>query len=77
MDCPKCKGDCWQDSVDVGVGTIYGPWGCPDCGWSENEEYDISAGPKTTEEGYRVDQYGGLTPPLSQGAKDVLKELGF
>lgn len=43
--CPKCGGDdVWQDSADVGVGIIYGPRGCPSCGWSEDERYDMSEG---------------------------------
>ncbi len=33
--CPKCGADCWRESADVGVGIIYGPWGCPECCWSE------------------------------------------
>jgi hypothetical protein len=37
-------------------------WGCGNCGWSENPEYDISEGPKTTEAGGVIDQFGGLTP---------------
>jgi hypothetical protein len=40
--CPKCGTNC--DSVDVGVGIMYGPYGCPGCGWSEDSEYDLSEG---------------------------------
>jgi hypothetical protein len=54
--CPKCGGDCWRDSADVGVGIIYGPWGCP-CGWSELPEFDLSTAPHP-----RTDQYGGFHP---------------
>ena len=32
------------------------------CGWSESAEYDVSEGPKTTESGGRIDQWGGVTP---------------
>lgn len=70
MNCPKCGAeDCYRDSVDVGVGVMYGPYGCP-CGWSADPRFDISDGPKT-ESGYRVDQWGGLTPqaPSDQGAR--------
>lgn len=35
MICPCCGAPCQRDEVDVGVGTITGPWGCPDCGWVE------------------------------------------
>jgi hypothetical protein len=64
MICPRCGAACWRDEVDVGVGVMYGPWGCP-CGWSENVRYDVTAGPKV-EGGYRVDQRGGLTPPSGE-----------
>lgn len=60
--CPRCGGECWRESADVGVGVIYGPWGCP-CGWSEDSQYDVTAGPKETEGGYAIDQWGGATPP--------------
>ncbi len=63
MICPKCGYEAYRDSVDVGVGIMYGPWGCP-CGWSESPEYDVSDGPKVDpESGWRIDQWGGLTPP--------------
>lgn len=62
MNCPRCGNtDLWRDSADVGIGTIYGPYGCP-CGWSEWESYDLTDGPKRDEHGYRLDQWGGLTP---------------
>lgn len=60
MTCPRCGEECIRDSADVGVGTMYGPWGCY-CGWSEDPRYDVSQGPKV-EGGYRVDPWGGLTP---------------
>lgn len=44
MNCPKCNEDCCRDEVDVGVGVIYGPYGCGYCGWSEAPEYDSSEG---------------------------------
>jgi len=61
MNCPKCGREAWRDEADVGVGIIYGPYGCP-CGWSESPEYDLSEGPRVTPEGYVVDQWGGATP---------------
>lgn len=60
MNCPNCGQPCGRDEADVGVGIIYGPWGCP-CGWSESERFNVSDGPKC-ENGYRVDSRGGLTP---------------
>lgn len=62
MQCPKCQEDCHQESVDVGVGTIYGPWGCI-CGWSEWPEYDSSNGPSPASlehPDYYVDSCGGM-----------------
>lgn len=60
-ECPVCKQGCSRDSADVGVGVIYGPWGCP-CGWSEDPRYNLLSGSKYTELGGRIDQYGGITP---------------
>lgn len=62
FNCPRCGAACWRDSADVGVGIIYGPWGCP-CGWSESRGYDVTDGPKLTADGYELDQWGGATPP--------------
>ena len=54
MKCPECGDEAWRDEVDVGVGIIYGPYGCP-CGWSEQEEYRHHPDP-------RIDSRGGFTP---------------
>lgn len=59
--CPNCGEYGWRDSADVGVGIIYGPWGCP-CGWSESDDYNQLTGPKRTALGGTLDQYGILTP---------------
>jgi hypothetical protein len=63
--CPKCGEECQRDEVDVGVGIIYGPWGCPGCGWSSDPQYDHSEGGacKAQSENYPdaeryVDQFG-------------------
>jgi hypothetical protein len=63
MKCPNCTRECWRDSADVGIGVMYGPWGCP-CGWSESDEYDQlnETNRALTPTGYRKDQWGGLTP---------------
>ena len=66
MKCPNCGSDgIWRDEVDVGVGVIYGPYGCPDCGWSESSDYNFNLEDfePETENGYVKDQWGGLTPP--------------
>ena len=41
MTCPKCAAECIRDEVDIGVGTQYGPFECPKCGWSQADEVDI------------------------------------
>lgn len=66
MECPKCHAECQCDSVHNGVALIYGPYGCPQCGWSENDEYDLSTGKSPVDErGGVIDQYGGYHPPGS------------
>lgn len=69
MNCPKCGESCNRESVDVGVGIIIGPWGCPSCGWSESEEYDLSAGrDPIQEDGSVLDQFGVRYPAGSSVA---------
>lgn len=63
--CPNCNEVCSRDEVDVGVGVIYGPWGCFCCGWSEDSYYDGSEGESDAQKdhpGFRADPCGGLTP---------------
>ncbi|MBY3263845.1 hypothetical protein HFO15_19655 [Rhizobium laguerreae] len=73
--CPRCsEGELYQDSVDVGVGVIYGPWGCPCCGWSESESYDLEFGGGVQENGSYLDPYGGLTPATNPIAKMLARE---
>lgn len=70
QDCPKCGTRCDRDAVDVGVSTIFGPWGCPRCGWSDHEEYDLSEGRDPVDEhGGAIDQFGGYYPPGSSMAR--------
>ncbi len=39
--CPKCGSlEVWRDEVDVGVGIIYGPRNCDECGYTEPSAYD-------------------------------------
>lgn len=43
--CPNCGSDRTErDAVDIGVGTVYGPLCCFDCGWSE-PRYDAADEP--------------------------------
>jgi len=64
MKCPDCGCECDRYSVDNGVGIIYGPYGCPECGWSEHEQYNQKLNPN---KGY--DQWGWLYP------RSVIKEV--
>lgn len=61
QDCPKCGDECWRNEVDVGLGIIYGPWGCSSCGWSEHPDYDRSDGREpAAPDGWRVTPQGAL-----------------
>lgn len=77
--CPKCGEECDRESVDVGVGIIYGPWGCPACGWSSSPEYDHSDGKTAPAQAdhpdYYVDQFGGMTP--KQALRDGVARFGI
>ncbi len=44
MKCSECGSpNCSRDEVDIGVGTMYGPWHCLDCGWAEpGADYGLS-----------------------------------
>lgn len=51
--CPNCGDDSLdRESVDVGVGFIYGPWGCYSCGWSSDARFDRSQGPAPADAEY-------------------------
>lgn len=56
--CPNCGEETWRDSADVGVGVIFGPYGCS-CGWSEWDEYNqlLGNGGRQANGGY-TDPYG-------------------
>jgi len=72
MQCEKCGDDCIRDDVDVGVGVIYGPYGCSSCGWSESPEYDSSKGPSPKQiehPEYFVDPQGGMQKKTAVLAK--------
>ena len=88
MKCPECGNDeCERDEVDVGVGVIHGPWGCPSCGWSEDSYYDRSNGkPSEAQKDhpeFYVDQFGGMQriSKLAENAarfgikEDTIKEV--
>jgi hypothetical protein len=73
QDCPKCGDECWREDADVGVGIIYGPWGCPSCGWSESGAYDLSEGKSPIDEkGGVTDQFGMYYPPENSVARAYL-----
>ena len=71
MLCPNCREDeCTRDRVDVGVGVIEGPWGCPSCGWSSDSKYDFSSGRSRLDpRGGVLDQWGGYWPAGSAVAR--------
>ncbi len=69
MNCPNCGEECYRESADIGVGVIYGPWGCP-CGWSEWPEYNLLTGPKEYE-GMPADQYGMAYPALRNVSRET------
>lgn len=48
-----------------------GPWGCPGCGWSEAEEYDLSDGRSARKGNGYIDQYGGFHPDGSSMAAAI------
>lgn len=61
--CPRCdEAELYRDSVDIGVGVIFGPCGCPRCGWSEDSEYDLARGGGVQADGSYLDPYGGKLP---------------
>lgn len=75
--CPKCGREAHRDEVDVGIGILYGPYGCY-CGWSEDERYDRSEGSSPAQlehPDHYVDSCGGLTP--HEGIRDRLYSLGL
>lgn len=60
--CPNCGEQCGRDAADVGVGIIYGPYGCM-CGWSEWETYDQLCGDGGWQkDGGYTDTTGGYWP---------------
>ena len=74
MICPKCNSECNRDEVDNGVCIQHGPYGCPNCGWSEYDEFDLSsqdaiktiAGVIGT-----IDQYGGFIKQDNSNVKTI------
>lgn len=74
IKCGNCGEDTIQDSVDIGIGIIYGPRGCPVCGWSEDPEYDLSKGQSNIRpDGSVFDPYGRVWPAGSVEAKSIVK----
>lgn len=69
--CPRCGEETYQDSVDVGVGVIFGPWGCTACAWSEDEAYDGQFGGGVQENGSYLDPMGNLYPAASPIAQFI------
>ena len=79
MLCEKCGVECERDEVDVGVGIIYGPWGCP-CGWSEDSRYnsteDEEGSPAQKENpDWLIDSRGGMIRKAA--IEEKLKHFGI
>lgn len=58
QNCPHCGEPCDRESVDVGVGVIFGPWGCSGCGWSSDSRYDSREGIVRDGDDRVLDQFG-------------------
>lgn len=41
MICPRCGAECERDEADVGIGTIGGAWGCPECHWVDSASQEL------------------------------------
>ena len=59
-ECPHCGSSCGRDEADVGVGVIHGPWGCGNCGWSEDPAYDSRGGLRMDGDDRVRDPFGGI-----------------
>lgn len=73
MNCPNCNSEMDRHEVDVGVGTIYGPWSCPNCPYAEIDHYalDDDYPSEREDEGNRVvsDYYESEPALMTHGAK--------
>ncbi len=58
QECPHCGEECDRESVDVGIGVMRGPWGCGNCGWSEDPAYDSRVGIRRDGDDRVFDQNG-------------------
>lgn len=72
--CPYCGAPCDRDYADIGVGVIYGPWGCANCGWSSDPQYDSRESIRQDGEKRVFDQYGASHHVDRLGGKAVLAE---
>ena len=72
MKCPHCESDCAREEVDIGVGIMTGPWGCPNCGWSDNPVYDCREGIRKDGDDRVLDQYGVSHHVTREGGLNVL-----
>ena len=39
--CPNCGDEMWREEVDIGVGTMCGPYHCSSCGWQECDPCEV------------------------------------
>jgi len=40
--CTCGSNDCWREEVDIGVGTMFGPWNCNACGRTHRDAQDAA-----------------------------------
>lgn len=66
MDCKNCGHTCAREEAHNGLAMLYGPWGCPSCGWSEDPRFDFSDGRSRERYGGTYDQYGMWLPPAME-----------
>lgn len=72
MQCPNCGEACGRDEVDIGVGVLFGPWGCSFCGWSEDDKYNqILGNGGFQDDGAYHDPQGGHWPATNPVTKAV------
>lgn len=61
--CPNCGRGMCREEADIGVGIMYGPWGCL-CGYSEDPRFNRLSGTNTETQERNperwADQWGNL-----------------
>lgn len=81
--CPDCGAGLWRDEVEIGVGTMSGPWRCSECPWGEEgplsvleESPDSLHEPADGNAAPDVESEPKTPAPVSRLALEVLFRLG-